>query len=312
MILRRTPRNSQEKRYTSTITQQYYLKYNLFCVSQCRKQHPHRKIHPVGGHFEDEGNRNHHHTVWDSHRLSRLGRQVRSERSHVRSARFRRRGKDHIRLVRMSFISLVHSFICAFRKHFPYEDYDEWVFGPEGVWSATPETARPDVLVLQIGLHTCVHAFTEKAINETMIHQHEAQIPVLMDAVKAAVERPRTDGKQPTTVIVSTAGRQMTSDPRSDHCTWKLNRIVAHEAHKRGFPVFEREELEHRLLFKSEHAPPVNLNVKPDVHLDIPGPQIVATTLLNFISCLALNGSQVHVVGTGLQPKVKKVVVVPL
>ncbi len=166
------------------------------------------------------------------------------------------------------------------------------MWGEDGVWSSKPEVARPDILVLQIGLHTCTHAFSPDAVNETMILQHETQIPILFDAVKTAVNRPRGDSKPQTTVIISTAGRLLTKDPRSDHCTWRFNRIAAHEAHKHGFTVFEREELEHRFLFKSEHAPAELVSVQPDVHLDIPGPQIIATALLNMISCLALNGTR--------------------
>ena len=41
-----------------------------------------------------------------------------------------------------------------------------------------------------------------------------------------------------------------------DHCTWRFNRRMAIEAHKFGFAVFEREEVERRLLFKSDaHFP---------------------------------------------------------
>ncbi len=72
------------------------------------------------------------------------------------------------------------------------------------------------------------------------------------------------------------------NDPRANRCQWRLNRIAAHHAHLNGFPVFEREEIEHRLLFKSEFSP-YHKPVNPHIHLDIPGPQIVSTALLAMV-----------------------------
>lgn len=62
-----------------------------------------------------------------------------------------------------------------------------------------------------------------------------------------------------------------------------MNRIAAHQAHLNGFPVLEREEIEHRLLFKSEFTP-YHKNINTHIHLDIPGPQIVSTALLAMVN----------------------------
>jgi hypothetical protein len=45
-------------------------------------------------------------------------------------------------------------------KHFPLEDYDEWMWGPKGPWGQeNKEDRRPDILVISgLGLHTCWHA----------------------------------------------------------------------------------------------------------------------------------------------------------
>jgi hypothetical protein len=128
-----------------------------------------------------------------------------------------------------------------------------------------------------------------------MIKQHEEDLPKLMKAVKTAIERQDTMYGQKTIVIVSTAGRSSyTSDTRWDQCTWRYNRILAHEAHKHGFAVLEREEIERRLLFKSEHYFETR-TTKPVLHLEAPSPQIVATSLLTLISCLRKNESSVMI-----------------
>ena len=72
-----------------------------------------------------------------------------------------------------------------------------------------------------------------------------------------------------------------------DECTWKFNRAVAREAHRVGFTVLEREEIERRYLFK--------MNSNYAMHLNAPAPQIVGTSLLSLISCLARNGSNTKV-----------------
>lgn len=123
-------------------------------------------------------------------------------------------------------------------KHFPYEDYDEWLFGEDGRWSAKEETIEryPDILIIQVGLHTCVHAFNPGPANHTMVAQHEAAIPVMMAKIREAVDRVPKH-RERTRVIIQTAGRAGNSDPNGDKCSWRLNRVLAAEAHRNGFPV---------------------------------------------------------------------------
>ncbi len=88
-----------------------------------------------------------------------------------------------------------------------------------------------------------------------------------------------------TIVIMMGGGRLGNPSARLDECTWRFNRVAAEAAHRQGFAVFDREELERRLLFKSETVDSAKY-MKSSLHLDAPGPQIVATALLGLISCL--------------------------
>jgi hypothetical protein len=38
-----------------------------------------------------------------------------------------------------------------YRKHFPYEDYDEWLFGDTGKWASSVDRV-PDILGIQVGV----------------------------------------------------------------------------------------------------------------------------------------------------------------
>jgi len=159
---------------------------------------------------------------------------------------------------------------------------------------AGDELRRPDIFVFEVGLHTCFHAWdnTHKVLNEAYILKHEADLPKLFRAITAAITRPTADNSTypgtETLVIVSTAGRIGNEDSGLDHCSWRWNRQLAIEAHKAGFPVFEREEIERRLLFKSDvhMASHQGKYIKPGMHLAAPSPQIVATSLMAMISCL--------------------------
>merc|ERR1711991_531289 len=116
-----------------------------------------------------------------------------------------------------------------------------------------------------------------------MIAAHAALIPKLMQKVKGAISgvQSNTDNNV-THVIVSTVG--MTFIPRVDICINQFNNIVTDAAHAEGFPVFERAEIERRLMRKSIGR---NKPLLPnDVHLDKPGPAISSTALLAMISCL--------------------------
>jgi hypothetical protein len=177
------------------------------------------------------------------------------------------------------------------RKHFPYEDYDQWLFGESGRWrvNSTIDDPFPDVLVIQVGLHTCVHSWSPDAQNTTMILNHERDIPTLMAHVKQAINRTPAHMRR-TTVIIQTAGRAGNSDSRGDRCTWHFNRVLAHEGHKQGFAVLEREEIERRLLYKSEYYYGVKY-IKPNLHIENPSANIIGSALLALVACLERNGS---------------------
>jgi hypothetical protein len=91
-------------------------------------------------------------------------------------------------------------------------------------------------------------------------------------------------------VIIQLAGRAGNSDPKIDHCSRTMNRVAAHEGHLQGFAVYEREEVERRLLFKSEYLKDVAY-IKPQMHLESPAANIAGTALIALIGCLKRNGS---------------------
>lgn len=176
-------------------------------------------------------------------------------------------------------------------KHFTYEDYDQWLFSTDGPWKAnSTKGSFPDILVVHLGLHTCVHSWTQSSQNFTMIRQHTEAIPVMMEAIRTAIDR--TPPELPrTVVIIQLAGRAGNSDPRGDRCSRQFNRALAYHAHRFGFVAFDREEIERRLLFKSEYF--FNYRtMKPSLHLENPGPNIVGTSLLGLIGCLQRNGTE--------------------
>lgn len=129
-------------------------------------------------------------------------------------------------------------------------------------------------------------------VNETMINSHASLVSFLMNDIKEAVTSgiyvsPKRDSlfqrvANVTLVLVTTTG--MTYIPRVDICINQFNRIILDEAHKHGFPVLDRAEIERRLLRRSlGHPRPV---LKNSVHLEKPAPAITSTALLNMISCL--------------------------
>jgi hypothetical protein len=184
-------------------------------------------------------------------------------------------------------------------KHFPYEDYDEYLFGDDGAWKvpnmsdphAMAEYRFPEILVIHVGLHTCVHALAN-GHNQSMIHLHEEMISPMMNAVHNAIDRPFLHGYQGerTLVIIQLPGRPAYDNPHVIACSRRINRSLAKEAHRHGFVVLEREEIERRLLFKSEHLTD-HRTIKPNLHLENPAPNIIGTALLSLVGCLMRNGS---------------------
>ena len=123
-----------------------------------------------------------------------------------------------------------------------------------------------------------------------MIEKHKQDLKTLMKAVRTAIDR--TPPHMPRTqVIVQLAGRAGGSDWRQDHCSRTLNRVAAYEGHLQGFPVLEREEIERRLLYKSEYFKGMSY-IKPILHLEAPAPNIIGTSLVALLGCLKRNGSE--------------------
>jgi hypothetical protein len=185
-------------------------------------------------------------------------------------------------------------------KHFPYEDYDNWIWGEKGPWvaGAVGEDRVPDILTVQFGLHSCWHSHPEGlysmelngVINQTMINAHIADIPKLMKAIRLAtsrIQKPGSQGNQtdPTLVVIITSGSTGSDNgAKMDDCILQINRATAIAAHAYGFPVLERGEIERRLMYKSIKSNDPYLPV--EMHLTQPAQNIIATTLLKMLTCL--------------------------
>lgn len=152
-------------------------------------------------------------------------------------------------------------------------------------------------LPIILGLHTCWHTHPQglysselTAVNQTMLKQHIDDLRVLMRSVRRAIDlsNQHTDGNSTRTVIVVTSGASYAKNGwEIDDCILRLNRAAETEAHKQGFAVLERGEIERRLMFKSLHPamgekPPL----APDMHLSQPAQNIVSTCLLSLMTCL--------------------------
>ena len=144
--------------------------------------------------------------------------------------------KSHYHLALKSFPSITYfttnlTRFYRFRKHFPYEDYDEWLFGEQGLWQWNASASNfPHVLVIHVGLHTCIHANNAHPTNESVILQHERDIATMMVAVHKAVHRTPSEHHR-TEVIILLPGRAGNSDAKLDRCSREFNRLLAHEAH---------------------------------------------------------------------------------
>lgn len=191
-------------------------------------------------------------------------------------------------------------------KHFPYEDYDEYLWGTEGPWiKGFPGEGirRPDVLTVQMGMHSCWHSNPEglyskhlHEVNTSMVEDHLNGIPKLMQSIRNAIDRDVTaastvEGAQQTRpmVIVVTSGSagMELAGVSIDGCVQRFNRAATKAAHEYGFAVLDRGEIEHRLMHNSVWADKPIL--KADMHLPQPGQNLVATCLLHLMTCLDKN-----------------------
>lgn len=235
----------------------------------CNKQ-SHRTHHPKGGHFEHEG--------WG--------------------------GPCGVNEVTCHVSGYGTGGILSFDwKHFPWEDYDEWLWGDEGPWIKGFDgegNRRPDILTVQFGMHTCWHASPQglysthlTATNTSMLDAHLAGIHRLMSAIRRAVDHPgralqagEEDRRKPVTVVIVTSGASGMSENGTsiDDCILRFNRAAERAAHDYGFAVLERGEIERRLMYKSVYSEsPI---IVPEMHLPQPAQNIIATCLTHLFTCL--------------------------
>eukprot|EP01039_Chlorochromonas_danica_P004119 gene4119-4513_t len=187
-------------------------------------------------------------------------------------------------------------------KHFPFEDYDEYLWGSKGPWmTGFPDQQsilnKPDLLVIQIGLHTCLHASIEgpyrpshmTSFNTSMYEKHTKDIWKLMESIRHVIDE--TSHLHHTTVIILTSGEVGIEDHSMEMnaCIHKMNRITVNAARAYGFAILDRGEIEHRLVYKSFQSPYRNI-IPNDIHLPQPGQNIIATSLLYLYTCLESHG----------------------
>lgn len=171
-------------------------------------------------------------------------------------------------------------------KHFAYDDYDEWLWGPEGPWIRGFEgrgLRRPDVLSVQTGLHAVYHY-----INETKVWKADLdKMPLLFEKIRQAVDHPPPpelgeEWEAPTAVIIVTSGALYF--PGAEDAIATFNRVAVELAEKFGFTVLDRGEIERRMLVRSLRTSfPV---VTTDIHFKFPVPHVVATSYLRLVTCL--------------------------
>lgn len=181
-------------------------------------------------------------------------------------------------------------------KHFPWEDYDEYFWGSRGPWyhgfslKGEPTTRRPDLITIQLGLHSCDHAHNDwgfLVINQTMITKHQEDIHTLIHAIRQAVDASSKEHEHRTTVIFLTSGATGASSLlslQSNACISAFNRIVMETAHRYHFAVLDRGEIERRVVYQSAQS--VRPILTLDTHLGQPVPEIIATSLLHLYHCI--------------------------
>jgi hypothetical protein len=143
-------------------------------------------------------------------------------------------------------------------------------------------------------MHTCWHTHPQglystelSDVNYTMIDLHLADLTKLMQNVRNAIDISNTitGGNGTRTVVILTSGVTYAENASQiDECIMRFNRVVETEAHKYGFAVLERGEIERRLLFKSLYSKKPYLT--PVMHLPQPAQNLIATCLLSMFSCL--------------------------
>jgi len=156
------------------------------------------------------------------------------------------------------------------------------ILSPESLYSTTI-LSGDQFFFIQLGYHACFAPFNQSSLYSTdYIKTAEGNIKSFLDEL-AEVLKPFT--REANNVIISMTGRTFPTDDRAaDVCTWRLNRMIAYHAHTHGWMLLEREEIEHRLLLKTDYADePIR-----SVHslLTFPAPQIIASSAIAMIDCV--------------------------
>jgi hypothetical protein len=165
------------------------------------------------------------------------------------------------------------------------ENYKEGSLSSLQLFSPEAET-KPDSIVLQLGYFGCYLAYNSQngaKPDGSIESRTENNVTPFIKDLHALVTKFPT---QPM-VIFSATSRNQFMDYNCDICTWRMNRKIAFEAHAQGYMVFEREEIEYRLFFKSEDA------VEPWILARnlfyFPVPQIVTSSFVSLLGCMERN-----------------------
>jgi hypothetical protein len=124
--------------------------------------------------------------------------------------------------------------------------------------------------------------------NLTMLDNHISDIKLLMAGIRQAIDSHHERTGQPKTIVIIVNGGRPSYGPDVSQCSWKFSRAATVEAHRHGFAVLEREEMERRLLFRSEYNEQYR-TLKPILHLEMPAQSIISTALVGLASCLMRN-----------------------
>lgn len=176
----------------------------------------------------------------------------------------------------------------------------------------TAGTAVPDVVVLQVGYAACYESYNSKhghKVDGAIEDRSDRNVGPLMKSFGTLIQDLHVRQEYQQThannsvithnkpmMIVALAPRNPLQDYHSDVCTWKLNRKVAFEAHRRKFMVFEREEIEGRVLFRNEYvidgaAAKEPYVLQPHNLTMFPLPQIVTSSFVSLLGCMDANVS---------------------
>ncbi|RYH25570.1 hypothetical protein EON65_15495 [archaeon] len=184
----------------------------------------------------------------------------------------------------------------------------------------------PDVLVVQVARHACTLASLKEFKDaDNWMRITEANQAKLMKQLQDLKQQLKSQRNHALNVILMLPGRALynattintktfdKSEYRSiyddlDYCIWRLNGLMTFVAHEHGIPVHWREEIEHRLLLKTEQfygthdmqAVASNGDIaiehvsffnrpKCEQLVLFPGSQVVAASLIEMLHCFDKN-----------------------